>query len=282
MRDGAKIASSDGEDDSENIFELLEELQIAPRETLEHIEDIFEFGGEGAYICPDGSKTDNICVVNLPDNEYVLVPMFPKSVTQTMINNANRTGSILELILIILFIIYIITLLARTRKEKKRLEEENREMGYVIGGVNTLFARFVMIDFEKGTYHYLSGTLPERDDIGPSGKVEDLCEYLSTFLIEEEDREKFAELFNVKALADMLGENETDVRLEYHVQRHGNAEWEHMNVICLERKNGRARKALFIRQNITDVKERELKIQARISLANRKERQYRIAITSVI
>ena len=280
MRDGAKIASSDGEDDSENIFELLEELQIAPRETLEHIEDIFEFGGEGAYICPDGGKTDNICVVNLPDNEYVLVQMFPKSVTQTMINNANRTGSILELILIILFIIYIITLLARTRKEKKRLEEENREMGYVIGGVNTLFARFVMIDFEKGTYHYLSGTLPERDDIGPSGKVEDLCEYLSTFLIEEEDREKFAELFNVKALADMLGENETDVRLEYHVQRHGNAEWEHMNVICLERKNGRARKALFIRQNITDVKERELKIQARISLANRKERQYRIAITS--
>ena len=186
----------------------------------------------------------------------------------------------LPIFLIILFIIYIITLLARTRKEKKRLEEENREMGYVIGGVNTLFARFVMIDFEKGTYHYLSGTLPERDDIGPSGKVEDLCEYLSTFLIEEEDREKFAELFNVKALADMLGENETDVRLEYHVQRHGNAEWEHMNVICLERKNGRARKALFIRQNITDVKERELKIQARISLANRKERQYRIAITS--
>ena len=153
-------------------------------------------------------------------------------------------------------------------------------MGYVIGGVNTLFARFVMIDFEKGTYHYLSGTLPERDDIGPNGRVEDLCEYLTTFLIEEEDREKFAELFNVKALADMLGEHETDVRLEYHVQRNGNAEWEHMNVICLERKNGRARKALFIRQNITEVKERELRIQARISLANRKERQYRIAITS--
>ena len=34
------------------------------------------------------------------------------------------------------------------------------------------------------------------------------------------------------------------------------------------------------RQNITEVKERELRIQAEISLANRKERQYRIAITS--
>ena len=280
MQDGSKIASSDGEDDSENIFTMLEDSNIVSGETLLEIKALFESGGEGAFICPDGSKTDNICVINLPENDYVLVQMFPKSITQTMINNANRTGSILEIILILLFLIYIIILLTRSRKEKKRLEKENREMGYVIGGVNTLFARFVMIDFEKGTYHYLSGTRPERDEIDCNGRVEDLCEYLTTFLIEEADREKFSELFNVNALADMLGENETDVRLEYHVQRNGNAEWEHMNVICLERKNGRARKALFIRQNITEVKERELKIQARISLADRKERQYRIAITS--
>ena len=37
---------------------------------------------------------------------------------------------------------------------------------------------------------------------------------------------------------------------------------------------GRASKILFSRQNITEVKERELKIQAEMSLANRKERQY--------
>lgn len=280
MADGMKISSSDGEEDEENIFTMLGDSQIVSQKTLGEIRDIFENGGEGAFICPNGSKTDNICVINLLGNEYVLVQMFPKSVTQNMIHNANRTGSILEILLILLFIIYIIILLARNRKEKKRLEEENREMGYVIGGVNTLFARFVMIDFDKGTYQYLSGTLPERDDIGCSGSVEELCEYLCTFLLEESDREKFSELFNVENLAEMLGENETDVRFEYHVRRNGNPEWEHMNVICLERKNGRVQKALFIRQNITEVKERELRIQAEISLANRKERQYRIAITS--
>ena len=280
MGDGMKISSSDGEENAENIFTMLSDSHIVSQESLEEIKKIFEFGGEGAFICPNGSKTDNICVINLPGNEYVLVQMFPKSVTQTMINNANRTGSILESILITLFIIYIIILLARTRKEKKRLEKENREMGYVIGGVNTLFARFVMIDFEKGTYHYLSGTRPERDEIECNGMMEDLCEYLCTFLIAEDDREKFSELFNVNSLAEMLGTDETDVRLEYHVQRNGEPEWEHMNVICLERKDGRVSKALFIRQNITEVKERELRIQAEISLANRKERQYRIAITS--
>lgn len=53
-----------------------------------------------------------------------------------------------------------------------------------------------------------------------------------------------------------------------------------MNIICLERKDGKAVKALIIRQNITEVKEKELMIQAQISLASRKERQYQIAITS--
>ena len=53
-----------------------------------------------------------------------------------------------------------------------------------------------------------------------------------------------------------------------------------MNIICLERKDGRASKVLFIRQNITEIKEEELRIQAEMSLADRKERQYRIAITS--
>lgn len=280
MPDGRTIACSNENDNTENIFDMLTQSQIIDQDMLQEIEEVFRNGGEAFLISPDGTKTDNICVINLSESGCVLVQMFPKNVTRTMIENANRTGSILEALLIALFLIYIILLLARYRKDKKRLEKENREMGYVIGGVNTLFARFVMIDFEKGTYQYLSGTRPEQEDFACSGRIEELCEYLSTFLAEERDREKFAELFNINALAEMLGEDGTDVRFEYHVQRNGKLGWEHMNVICLERKGGVVSKVLFIRQNITEVKEKELRIQAEISLANRKERQYRIAVTS--
>lgn len=280
MQDGTKIACSDQDDDTENIYDMLIHTRIIEEDMYEEIENVFVEGGQGFYISPDSTKTDNVCVINLSENECILVQMFPKNVTQNMIKNANRTGSILEIMLIALFILYIFVLLARARKEKKRLEEENREMGYVIGGVNTLFERFVMLDFENETYQYLSGTRPEREDFPCSGKIEALCEYLSAFLVKETDREKFAQLFNINTLVELLGENNTDVRFEYHVQRDGMPEWEHMNVICLERKDGKASKALFIRQNITEVKEKELRIQAEISLANRKERQYRIAITS--
>ena len=53
-----------------------------------------------------------------------------------------------------------------------------------------------------------------------------------------------------------------------------------MNLICLERKAGKVSKVLFIRQNVTDLKEKELRIQKERALANRKERQYQIAIKS--
>ena len=35
-------------------------------------------------------------------------------------------------------------------------------MGHVIHGVNTLFTRYVMVDFEKDSYAYLTGTIPQR------------------------------------------------------------------------------------------------------------------------
>ena len=51
-------------------------------------------------------------------------------------------------------------------------------------------------------------------------------------------------------------------------------------LICLEKKDGRPVKALLTRQNITEVKEKELRIQAERARADRKERQYQIAIMS--
>ena len=68
-------------------------------------------------------------------------------------------------------------------------------------------------------------------------------------------------------------ETQNDIRFESHVLRDGSAEWEHVNIICLERKEGRASKILFIRQNVTELKKREMQIQAEMSLADRKERQ---------
>lgn len=279
LPDGRIIASSDGEGYESEVIDMLVSGGVIDSDTADKVGEVFAGGGEGAFLCDSDSGTDNICVMHLPGNDYVLVQTFPKSVTQKMIMDENLTGIRLEIMLIALFVVYVVILLLRAWYERKRLEQKNREMGYVIDGVNTLFTRFAMIDLEAGTYQYLVGTRPADSSMATSGRYEDLRGYLSSLLIEESDCRKFAEQISKESIINALDQN-TNLGFECHVMRNGEPKWEHANVICLERNDGKASKVLFVRQDITEVKERELRSRARISLADRKERQYRIAVTA--
>ncbi|MDE5863227.1 MAG: hybrid sensor histidine kinase/response regulator, partial [Lachnospiraceae bacterium] len=279
MPDGRVIACSDSRIHDGDLLHILIEMGMIDEKTAESVKGVFENGGEGSYICDSGSKTDNICVMYLPDYDYVLVQTFPKSVTQDMIRVENLVGIQLEAMLIGLFVLYIFAMLIRAGKEKKLLKQENQEMGYIINGVNTLFSRFAMVDLEAETYQYLAGTRPEDSGLSVTGNYQDLSKYLCSLQIEENDRRELAEQLDKNSVIEAM-EKHNDLRFECHVTQNDHPEWEHINIICLERKDGRASKVLFIRQNITEIKEEELRIQAEMSLANRKERQYRIAITS--
>ena len=279
MPDGMIVASSNGNESNGDLLDMLTGAGVIDTNTANSVREILTNGGRGAFVCSSDSKTDNICVMALPDSKYFLVQTFPKSVTQSMVREGNIVGVQLEAILIGLFAIYVVILLIRAGREKKLLEAANREMGYIISGVSTLFPRFVMADFEQNTYQYLSGTKPEDASFADQGDYESLRQYLSMKQNDESDREEFAKQMHRDAVIEALSEH-SDLRFECHIMRDGHLEWEHMNIICLERKEGRAVKVLIIRQNITEVKEKELRIQAEMALADRKERQYRIAITS--
>lgn len=279
LSDGTVIASSSGYICEGDLVDFLLQTDVIDSVTADGVRDVFKNGGEGAFICESECKTDNICVAYLEDYDFVLVQTFPKSVTQQMIQDETATGMELELMLIVLFIVYVILLIIRATKEKKVLEKNNREMGYVIGGINTLFSRFVMIDFEENTYEYLLGVKPENSELDVSGNYDDLAGYLSSAIIEEDKCHEFAEAISKDEIIESLGE-QNDLRFECHVMWDGKPEWVHINFVCLERKNGKASKALFSRQNITEIKEKELSIQKEISHAARKERQYQIALLS--
>ena len=279
MPDGTVVAGSDGKSHTEDLLEMLLEAGVIDADTAKDTQAIFKNGGAGAFVCDSESKTDNICVMYLPENDYVLVQTFPKNVTQRMIRDENMIGIRLETMMIGLFVIYILMLIIRAGRERKQLEQENREMGYIIGGVETLFPRFAMVDFEADTYQYLAGTKPEDGILAQSGSYEAMARHLSALLIEESERKEFAEQIDKNAIVAALSDHK-DLRFECRVMRNQHVEWEHVNVICLERKDRKATKALFTRQDITEIKEKELRVQAEMALANRKERQYRIAITS--
>ncbi len=280
---GAVIASSEETSVYEQpLPDVLRDRGVVDERTAADVWAVF--GGDAkkevGFICEYGSKTDNLCVFHVPDSEYVLVQTFPQNVTRRMIRDANYIGVILQGILVGMFILYILVILFQGQREKRQLERENREMGYVISGVNTLFARFILVDLEEDTYAYLAGTVPEDVKMPASGPYRDFAAYLCSFLVNEEERQRFAGMLDREGIARELGGDGTDIQFEYQVRRKERMAWEHINIICLEQKGGRASKVLFLRQNITGLKEKELRAQAKIALADRKERQYRIAITS--
>lgn len=110
MPDGSVIASSDDREYQGDVLDILMEENVIDRKAAEDARKVFMENGEGAFVCDDECRTDNICVVYLPESEYVLVQTFPKTVTQAMIDDENLVGIQLETCLIIMFAVYIVAL----------------------------------------------------------------------------------------------------------------------------------------------------------------------------
>ena len=276
--DGRVIASSDDTDYEGRLLDMLTETGMIDQDAANQVRQALRNGSEGAFICDSSSRTDNICITYLPRSSYVLVQTFPKNVTQDMTTAGNLVGIQMELMLIGLYAAYIIFILVRSRRNRKQLEKENREMGYIISGVNTLFTRFAMVDFEKNTYQYLAGTKPEGTEINERGNYQDLVTYLASY-VKESSRQELIDFMDRDSIITAMS-IQNDLRLESPVIKDGNTVWEHVNVICLERKDDMVSKVLFIRQNVKELKQKELRIQKERALANRKERQYQIALLS--
>ena len=283
--DGMVISATNGRSYDKPLPDVFREHELIDDKALNEMRDIVSLkNGEKAFSCSNKNKdrmTDNICVVNIPDTEYVLIQTFPLSVTQNMISNANRAGMILQVSLVGLFVLYILLIVIQSRRETRRLEKENTDMGYVTGGTNALFNRFILADFEKDTYRYLLGTSPSDKTFPMSGKYEDLVAYRCSNMVDEEDRKAFPKYFAPETIIAELDGGVYDIQYEYRVYVDNEPRWEHMNIICLERgEDGKATKVLFLRQDITRLKEKELRTQAALSEANRKERLYIAATMS--
>ncbi|MCM1415066.1 MAG: response regulator [bacterium] len=279
-RDGDVIAASMGDAQETALPDFLRDNGVIDAQTAEGLWNVVRGEvEEGSFICASGSMTDNLCASMVPGTDYVLVQAFPQKVTRAMIDEANHAGVILQGVLIGLFVVYIFFLVIQSRRERKGLQTENQEMGYVLSGATTLFSRIVLVDLEEGTYSFQASE-PELPEFPTSGPFANFAVYLSNFVADESERKEFAAHLTKEAILRNL-ENEPEMHYEYQFRRSIGLTWEQVDIVCVERnEEGQAGKVVFLRRDVTDLKEKEAKTQAVISKANRKERQYRIAITS--
>ena len=146
-KDGMVIANSGSGTYGDNLFVSLTESGVIDSDTAKRAQSAFTEGRDAALLCNEGCETDNLCIMHLPNYPYVLVQAFPKDVTQTMVNRANRAGVLLEICLLILFMIYIAFLVISAGKQRRELETENKTIGDVLRGVNIMFSsRYLMVD----------------------------------------------------------------------------------------------------------------------------------------
>ncbi len=280
-QDGKIIASSRESGFDQYLPDLLLEDGSVNAEIAGKLWASFKGGGENlGFTCGADCLLDNLCVFRIPNSEYILVQTFPQSVTQSMIREANHTGMVLQVILIGLFAAYILILLLRARKHRKVLEKQNTQFGYVLDGFNTLFSsRYLTVDLKNNTYSYMAGIRPLSSSVTMEGSYNDILRIHSEDIVGAEEQEQFRQTFQVESIVNILSEQDV-YTYECHVNRNGKEDWEHLIAVCLRRENGRAVHILYVRQNITEVKLRELRSRKAMSVMNRKERQYRIAITS--
>jgi len=281
LPDGQVIASSDGVTyTGGKLTDILLEEGYIDSVTAQGAEAVFENGGEGSFLCSEDSKTDNLCVKYLPDGAYVVVQTFPLSVTQSMVYRANAAGIRLEVALLVLCAVYFLLVVLRTVKQMKVLETENRQVNDVLKGLNTLFSsRYLTVDLETGTYSYTAGVRLLDNQHTSEGDYADVIRLHSSEIIGEAAQENFRQNFRIDSVIENLSDQDT-FTYESHVMRNGKEEWEQLTTVCLERKEGRAAKILYVSQNISEMKTRDLRRKAELSVMNRKERQYRIAVTS--
>ncbi len=280
-QDGKVIASSSNESFDQPLPDALLQSGNIDAETAGHIwEMIKKDTGSAGYICAPGSLTDNLCVFHIPNSEYILVQAFPKKVTQAMLREANHTGMVLQVILICLFVVYMFVLLFRNWRKRKTLEKQNTQFGYVLGGLNTLFSsRYLTVDLENNTYSYMAGIRPLNSSLAMEGAYDDIMQVHAQDIIGESEKEEFRQTFSADNIRKILADQDT-FTYECHVLRNGKEDWEHLIAVCLRRENGQVTRILYVRQNITEMKQREFQNRKQMDLMDRKERQYRIAITA--
>ncbi len=279
-KEGRVVASSEGKMYEGHLLDSLVKTGVIDAGTAEAARSVFTDGGQVALLCSDGYKTDNLCVMDVPKYDYVLVQVFPKNITQGMVRRANMAGVNLEICLLALFVLYIIFLVIRAGRQRKILEKENKMIGDVLRGANILFSsRYLVVDLASNHYSYMAGMGPLNTSIPMEGIYSELIKFHAEDIIGDEAKEEYLHFARLDELKEMLKVKDSALH-ECHVSRGGKEDWEYLLVACLERKDGEAVRALYVRQNITELKQKELRGQRERAVFNRKERQYRTAIMS--
>ena len=253
--DGTVIYSCGADSVPENMLETFPDTMRVSEEQYAQIRKTFEEHASYGYRYAGTQGTGNAYLTGIPNSDFMLIQTFPSAVTNNMTDVANAVGIELEIQLIVAFAIYITCLLLARWKQKKELISEKQEMSQIVSGVTQLFDRFVIVDLEKDTYGYLKSM---EEGLAAVGKFSDLVDYFAPRYVKEEDGVDMSVVITKDYIQKHLKKNTPYLQYEYRIQRE-NQQWENMSILCLRRDHKVPKHVLLAIQDVTMLKENELR-----------------------
>ena len=265
LPDGTVFSSFNDNDSPENVLTALQKADGADKKTLETLEDALENGRSKSLTYTSRQGSNAAYVTKLPGKDWMLLQVFPVKVTNSMLRESNAIAMGLELWLILLFVGYILILVMENRRQKAKLVMEKQEMRDIVDSTSQLFSRFVLVDLKNDSYEYLKSDFRERekaDDAGSEKKLprrgpySQLRNYWDARVAQED--EQIRKQFAISAIQQNLKEDTPFLQYEYRVPENG-IHWKQISVLCLKRENGVPVSVLMAVQDVTELKEAELK-----------------------
>jgi len=266
MGDGTIISSTGGYATSENI---LVETDASPKMTAGMAEPIlsaFRNHESCSFTYEDGEGISNASITALSTDDWVLLQVFPSSLTSRMADNANAAGIQLEVRLLIVFGLYVFYLIWSYVKQRRSLVSEKERLSWIIEGIVPLFSRILIVDYEKGTYEYVeaphksSSPLARTNRKGPLAKLD---AYMGARYINPDGSLRAGTLMSQDVIQSGLQEDVPYLQFEYRIRWGSKIHWETASIVDMERRDGVPTTVLFAIQDVTAMKERERNLEKR-------------------
>lgn len=255
MGDGTVIYSCGDDNAPKNMLQTFPDTMRVTEATYAEIKKAFQEHTSLGYRYAGSQGTGNAYLTGISQCDWMLIQTFPSAVTNRMIDDANAVGIQLEIQLIVAFGIVTVCLLFLKWKQKKKLVSEKQEMTQIVNGVTQLFERFVVVDLVKDTYEYLKN---KEEGLPAKGRYSELVDFYAPLYIMEEDGVDMSHVITGEYIQTHMDKKTPYLQYEYRIQRESQG-WENMSILCLKREAGVPGTVLLAIQDVTLLKENELR-----------------------
>lgn len=161
----------------------------------------------------------------------------------------------------------VVSILGRDITAEKEREEQQardtKQRTLIVNSLSSMYFASYYVDFEEGTFQAVS----QNEEVGRflgecRNYMEGIAAYAHRF-INPEDREEYLKVFHIEHLSEVLKAGKKVEAFEYRrirpLEDGGYKEdgWVRASVVLADSENGRPKRAVYVAQDITEVKQRE-------------------------